>query len=79
MKKKYLGVVAGIMLLAAGCASNGTTETVPANAAEASVAESQEETEKEEAGGGGILEGNGGIPAGSGRISEGRGGVPAGG
>lgn len=52
MKKKYLGVVAGIMLLAAGCASNGTTETVPANAAEASVAESQEETEKEEAKGG---------------------------
>ena len=52
MKKKYLGVVAGIMLLAAGCASNGTTETVPANAAEASAAESQEETEKEEAKGG---------------------------
>lgn len=49
MKKKYLGVVAGIMLLAAGCASNGTTETVPANAAEAGVAESEEETEKEEA------------------------------
>lgn len=48
MKKRYLGLMAGIMLLAAGCASgNDAAGTVPANATEASAAESQEETAKE--------------------------------